>query len=111
MGIDRRPFPGQRALAGHILDHAAAAGFDIAKAEELKPDHGIALPLAFVDPDKRLPVVPLLVNINMTPRRGRTAATSWAASSRRPWRASARHAGRRDRHRGVLALAVRAAHG
>jgi 2'-aminobiphenyl-2,3-diol 1,2-dioxygenase large subunit len=46
---------------------AAAAGFDIAKAEELEPDHGIALPLRFADPARRIPVVPVLINVNMTP--------------------------------------------
>jgi len=67
MGLDRSPFPGHRALAEHIVADAAIAGFDIAKAEELQPDHGIVLPLSFADPGKRIPVVPVLININMTP--------------------------------------------
>ena len=67
LGIDRAPFPGHRALAEHIVEQAAVQGFDIAKAEELAPDHGITIPLMFADPDKRIPAVPLLVNINMTP--------------------------------------------
>jgi 2'-aminobiphenyl-2,3-diol 1,2-dioxygenase large subunit len=67
MGIERRPFPGHRALAEHLVERAAADGFDIAKAEELEPDHGIALPLLFADPGRRIPVVPVLVNVNMSP--------------------------------------------
>jgi aromatic ring-opening dioxygenase catalytic subunit (LigB family) len=67
MGLDPAPFPGHRALAEHIVASAAEGGFDIAKGEDIQPDHGITLPLAFTDPAKRLPVVPVLININMTP--------------------------------------------
>jgi aromatic ring-opening dioxygenase catalytic subunit (LigB family) len=67
MGLDRKPFPGHRALAEHLVGTAARHEFDIAKAEELMPDHGITLPLMFCDPEKRLPVVPILININMLP--------------------------------------------
>ena len=67
MGLDPRPFPGHRALAEHIVATAADEGYDIAKAEEIQPDHGITLPLHFIDPPKKLRVVPVLININMTP--------------------------------------------
>ncbi len=67
MDIAREPRPGHRAFADAFVAHAAARGFDLAKAEELRPDHGVALPMMFIDPARRLPIVPLLVNINMDP--------------------------------------------
>jgi len=67
MGIAKRPFPGHRALAELFVEHAAERGYDIAKAEELQPDHGITLPLLFCNPGYTMPVVPVLINTNMTP--------------------------------------------
>src|SRR5690606_15495915 len=67
MDIPREPFPGHRAFAEAFVERAAEAGYDLAKAEEYNPDHGVALPLLFANPERRIPVVPLLVNINMTP--------------------------------------------
>ncbi len=67
MGIPRRPFPGQRAFAEALVRDAAQRGFDLAVAEELAPDHGITLPLLFMKPWGRIPVVPLYVNVNMEP--------------------------------------------
>jgi 2'-aminobiphenyl-2,3-diol 1,2-dioxygenase, large subunit len=67
MDISRVPRPGLRSFAQALVERAASSGFDIAKAEEFHPDHGIALPLSYIDPERRLPIVPLLVNINMEP--------------------------------------------
>jgi 2'-aminobiphenyl-2,3-diol 1,2-dioxygenase, large subunit len=67
MNIPREPRPGHRAFAHSLVAHAAERGFDLAKAEELRPDHGVALPMLFIDPPRRVPIVPLLVNINMEP--------------------------------------------
>jgi 2'-aminobiphenyl-2,3-diol 1,2-dioxygenase, large subunit len=67
MDIERLPRSGSRGFAQAFVERAALSGFDIAKAEEFHPDHGIALPLTLIDPDRRIPIVPLLVNINMDP--------------------------------------------
>lgn len=67
MDIPRDPRPGHRAFAEAFVAHAAERGFDLAKAEELRPDHGVALPMMVVDPKRTLPIVPVLVNINMQP--------------------------------------------
>jgi len=67
MDIPQDPRPGHRAFAEAFVAHAAARGFDLAKAEELRPDHGVALPMMFIDPGRKVPIVPLLVNINMDP--------------------------------------------
>ncbi|MGE0874054.1 MAG: hypothetical protein AB7O31_05210 [Burkholderiales bacterium] len=67
MDIPRTPRPGHRAFAEAFVAHAARRGFDLAKAEELRPDHGVALPMMLIDPAGGVPIVPLLVNINMEP--------------------------------------------
>ena len=67
MDIPLDPRPGHRAFAEAFVAHAAVRGFDLAKAEELRPDHGVALPMMFIDPDRNVPIVPVLVNINMEP--------------------------------------------
>lgn len=66
MDIERRPFAGDRGLA-HSLCARAADRLDLAQAEELRPDHGIMIPLMFIDPKGTMPVVPILVNANMDP--------------------------------------------
>ncbi len=67
MDIPQTPRPGHRALAMQFCRDAAAAGFDLTQAEEYRPDHGIAIPLMFLDPSSSIPILPLLVNINMDP--------------------------------------------
>lgn len=67
MEIPRQPMAGAGAFADALLRHMDQAGFDLARAESLDPDHGIALPLRIINPGGRLPVAPLLVNINRTP--------------------------------------------
>lgn len=67
MDIPRTPRPGHRAFAETFVAHAAERGFDLAKAEELHPDHGIALPMMLIDPASTIPIVPILLNINMEP--------------------------------------------
>jgi 2'-aminobiphenyl-2,3-diol 1,2-dioxygenase, large subunit len=67
MGIPPRSFKGHRDFAEAMVRHTARRGFDLAKAEELLPDHGITLPLLFIRPWGKIPVVPLYVNINMDP--------------------------------------------
>ena len=67
MDIPRESRPGHRAFAEAFVAHAASRGFDLAKAEELRPDHGVALPMMLIDPERKVPIVPLLVNINMDP--------------------------------------------
>lgn len=67
MDIAQLPRRGSREFAQAFVERAALSGFDLAKAEEFRPDHGIALPLTMIDPDRTIPIVPLLVNINMDP--------------------------------------------
>ena len=67
MDIPKSSFFGQREFAEGLLAYAWEQGIDIAKAAELRPDHGVAIPNAIVNPDGRIPVVPLFINTAMTP--------------------------------------------
>lgn len=67
LDIPRRPFPGHRDFARKLVMHCTGHDFDIAVSETIRPDHGVALPLLFIRPWGRIPVVPLFVNINMEP--------------------------------------------
>lgn len=73
--VPRESRMGNRAFAGEFIRYAADAGFDLAKAEALRPDHGVAVPLLFSDPERRIPVVPLYLNLMMDPMP--TAARCW----------------------------------
>ena len=67
MDIPREPMAGAGVFADGLLRYLDGAGFDLARAETLDPDHGIALPLRIINPGGRIPVAPLLININRTP--------------------------------------------
>jgi 2'-aminobiphenyl-2,3-diol 1,2-dioxygenase, large subunit len=67
MDIPQTPFRGHRAFAEAFLAHAAGSGFDLAKAEDVRPDHGVAIPNAVMNLEGRIPVVLLYVNTAMWP--------------------------------------------
>jgi aromatic ring-opening dioxygenase catalytic subunit (LigB family) len=54
--------PGQPELANALLREALSSGFDLAFAEDVALDHGSMVPLFLVDPETRVPVVPVIVN-------------------------------------------------
>lgn len=58
-------FPGHRAFAEGFARFAEPHGFDLVQAEELRPDHGMALPKLIVDPTNTIPVVPVYINAIM----------------------------------------------
>ncbi len=63
MGIPRTPFRGSRDFADGFVRYAAGAGFDVARAEEIAPDHGFAFPNLVVNPGGRIPVLPFYINV------------------------------------------------
>jgi aromatic ring-opening dioxygenase catalytic subunit (LigB family) len=67
MGVPRTPFPGHRAFAEEFVRFAADHGFDLARAEELAPDHGMAFPNLVINPEGSYPVVPVYVNAAIDP--------------------------------------------
>lgn len=67
MDIPRTPHRGHRAFAEEFIAFAATQGFDLAAAQGLRLDHGMAVPLMFIDPDRELHIVPLYLNLMMRP--------------------------------------------
>lgn len=60
--IPQRPVPGHPEFAKALVREALNANFDVAFSEELLLDHGTMVPLHFIDPTNRIPVVPIIVN-------------------------------------------------
>jgi protocatechuate 4,5-dioxygenase beta chain/2'-aminobiphenyl-2,3-diol 1,2-dioxygenase large subunit len=62
MDVPRETYLGHPSFAHAFVDFAAARGVSIDRIDPLNPDHGTAVPLLFANPDRDIPVVPLLVN-------------------------------------------------
>lgn len=58
-------FRGHRAFAEGFVRFAARRDFELVQLEEVRPDHGMAIPRLVVDPAGRLPIVPIYINANM----------------------------------------------
>jgi aromatic ring-opening dioxygenase catalytic subunit (LigB family) len=63
MGIARTPFRGNRAFADAFVRFAARNGFDLARAEEIRPDHGLVFPNLIVNPGNRIAVLPFYIGV------------------------------------------------
>ncbi|QSR22056.1 hypothetical protein [Hyphomonas sp. KY3] len=59
--------PGHREFAEEFLRYSASKGFDLARVESIKPDHGVSVPMLFADPTNSVPMVPLYLNLMMDP--------------------------------------------
>jgi hypothetical protein len=64
---DQTPMPRYQvavpgALAAHIRGTALERGFDIALVQDFEVDHAVMVPLHFLTPDMKIPVVPIFVN-------------------------------------------------
>ena len=67
-GPYRPKFPVDRPLAEQVLYGVLERGFDIAYSQNTVLDHSFVVPLHFVHPSKRLPIVPIVVNAYMAPQ-------------------------------------------
>src|SRR5580698_4536736 len=64
---DQTPMPRYKvavpgAFAAHIRTAAIARGFDIALVQDFEVDHAVMVPLHFITPHMRIPVLPIFVN-------------------------------------------------
>ncbi len=50
------------ALAAHIRESAIARGFDIALVQDFEVDHAVMVPLHFITPQMKIPVLPIFIN-------------------------------------------------
>lgn len=76
LGVPRQPFPGHREFATELVAFSATKGFDLVAVENVKPDHGLAMPNAIINRGMHIPVVPIYINTVMTP--APTCARSYA---------------------------------
>ncbi|VVE12835.1 Protocatechuate 4,5-dioxygenase beta chain [Pandoraea communis] len=67
MGVPRTPLRGNREFGAGFAEFCAEVGFDLTPVENILPDHGIAFPNAFSNPDGRAALVPLYLNTVMSP--------------------------------------------
>ncbi len=64
---DQTPMPHYKvavpgALAAHIRDSAIARGFDITLVQDFEVDHAVMVPLHFLTPGMKTPVLPIFIN-------------------------------------------------
>jgi gallate dioxygenase len=59
--------PSRPDLAAHIRAAAIETGFDAALAQHFSVDHSIAVPLHFLTPDMRVPVIPFFISGHVPP--------------------------------------------
>lgn len=63
LGISQRRYPGAAELGEHLYRHAIDTEFDPSLiAGDLDFDENFCVPLSFLDPDSRIPLVPIIVN-------------------------------------------------
>ena len=59
--------PSHPRLAEHLHRHTVRAGYDVASLREFGTDHSLMVPLHFVNPDMKLPVVPVFISGHLPP--------------------------------------------
>lgn len=60
--MPRYEIPVHEGLAAHIHATGIRSGFDLAQTQEFEVDHAFTVPVHFVAPHGRLPIVPIFVN-------------------------------------------------
>jgi protocatechuate 4,5-dioxygenase beta chain/2,3-dihydroxyphenylpropionate 1,2-dioxygenase len=55
-------------LAERVLREGIGAGFDLAYSQNTLLDHSFIVPLHFIHPANRLPIVPIIVNVYLAPQ-------------------------------------------
>lgn len=64
---DQTPMPhyrvyGHAPLAGHLRGNGIARGFDLSLSQDFDLDHSIMVPLHFLTPHMKIPIVPIFIN-------------------------------------------------
>src|SRR6266513_622388 len=90
-------------LAKALFKYGVHDKFDLAAAHELRLDHSLTVPLHFLNPGMRLPVVPIYTNgfaspwpsavhcaVGLIPNGRKPYRTCWFEASIRRWRAAPR---------------------
>lgn len=61
-GLPCYTVPISEAVAGHLFSASLEHGFDLARTQEFEIDHSILVPLHFLTPEMRIPIVPIFIN-------------------------------------------------
>lgn len=67
VGYPRRTVPSDAGFSRYLLERGVDEGVDWAFSEYWDADHGIMVPLHLLDPDGRIPMVPMFINCNAPP--------------------------------------------
>ncbi len=59
--------PSLPALAAHIRAAAVTAGYDVAMTQHFSVDHSVTVPLHFLTPDMKIPVIPFFISGHVPP--------------------------------------------
>jgi hypothetical protein len=66
--VSRTRVPSLAGFARHIHAAAVEAGFELALVQDFEVDHSVIVPLHFLSPDQRVPVIPVFVSTHNAPR-------------------------------------------
>jgi gallate dioxygenase len=91
--VPHRRVRSSASFARHLHAATVAAGFDLSSVQEFEVDHSVIVPLHFLNPTFRLPVIPIFISTHIPPRPTshrcfalgeaiRTAVQSWPGSLR-----------------------------
>jgi aromatic ring-opening dioxygenase catalytic subunit (LigB family) len=65
--VPLREIPSHAEFAHHLRDALIRADFDVARVEDFVVDHSVAVPLHFLTPELRVPVVPVFIGGHVRP--------------------------------------------
>lgn len=66
-GMKVHTIPSHAGLAAHIRRQGVDSGFDLSLLQNFSVDHSVAVPLYFLTPDCKVPVIPIFVNGHIPP--------------------------------------------
>jgi len=66
-GMPAYVVPSMPELAEHLHRHTVRAGYDVASLREFGCDHSVMVPLHFVNPGMRVPVIPIFISGHIPP--------------------------------------------
>ena len=59
--------PSMPDIAAHVREAVVAAGFDVGMTQNYSVDHSVIVPLHFLTPDMKVPVIPFFINGHVPP--------------------------------------------
>jgi len=66
--VSHQRVPSMASFARHLHEANVAAGFDLSLVQEFEVDHSIIVPMHFLNPRFRVPVIPIFISTHFGPR-------------------------------------------